>query len=248
MALISTNPFQVDAYIKASGGGGRKNMFAVFPSVSFGSHGQIIDILKRNGGAVNASPATAAVPTAASSLTGFVSGIQKVLQAGTEAMNVFQHAMLVETSSFPSQSVKPIDRKVRGRKANFGGNREWGDWKVKMLQTPGHTSRGYYEAWQDLFSDTESNLRPLAGLEYQKLYRDMLVLQLNTVGIPTTGQYIVGCFPTEIGAIDLDTSADDTLETCEITFSYQYAKRIPLADFGLGLLLDVAAVGGTMTY
>jgi hypothetical protein len=244
MATISANPFQVDTYIKVTGGGARKNLFAVIPDVTLGTHAQYIGALKTNGGTPGAAgPAAPGVGGLAAAAASFGATVARTL---TEGLNIFQHAMLVETTSFPGQTINVIKKKVRGRTANLFGSREWDEWSLKLVQTPSHSPRGYYEHWQNLFSDPDTNFRPLNGTSYTNLYRDMLVLQMNTLGIPTAGMYIVGALPTKVGPLEYDTSSDTELLTCDINFSYQYAQRIEYTAFGAAL--DVAGLTGTLAF
>jgi hypothetical protein len=68
---------------------------------------------------------------------------------------------------------------------------------------------------------------------------------MNTLGAPTAGMYIVGAFPSSVGALEFDTGAEE-ISTCEIKFAFQYATRIEHTAFGTAL--DVAAVAGMQTF
>ena len=237
--MPDNNPFAVDTFIKHVQGGARPYLFAVFPV----DGGNLTRIAASIGGLAAAATGGAGV------LAGALSVLDGVDIIGS-ALGGVDFMMLVKASAFPSSSISSTETKFRGRVANITGERTFGDWKVTMWNTPTHASRGYMENWHNKISGAASNLRPISS-DYNAIYKDFIVVQLSTLGIPTAAIRISGGWPSEIGEISLDNESSG-IETFDTTFKYQYWTRVDLntlTDTGVAPIVDtVARISNNLTF
>jgi hypothetical protein len=81
--------------------------------------------------------------------------------------------------------------------------------------------RSLFELWSNSLNSLESNVRGL-GLESENYQGELLVRQYSKDGVEIRSYRIVGAFPTDVSAIDLNWSSTNAVETFTATFAYDY--------------------------
>jgi hypothetical protein len=130
---------------------------------------------------------------------------------------------LAETSSLPADKVGEIEVPYMGRKSYYPGDREFDPWTVTVMNDENFIIRDAFERWMSALNSHVGNTRdPLAGVP-SGYTTDALVQQLAKLDLPPIKQYnMKSCFPTELGAIELDWGTNNTIEKFQVTFRYQW--------------------------
>ena len=70
------------------------------------------------------------------------------------------------------------------------------------------------------------NLRSPAALSAASYQADALITQFGKAGNVIKMYKMVGCFPTDVAAIDLDWALGDQIEEFGVTFAYQWWESL----------------------
>jgi len=144
---------------------------------------------------------------------------------------------LIRSTSLPSSSVSSIPVPYFGRKIKIAGDRDFEDWSVTVMNDEDFGLRNSFEAWLNLINTHVSN-RIGSGVSGPNgsapdIYKvDLIVQQFSKAG-PSNESGVIrqykfnGAFPTSVGAISLDWDSTNTVESFDVTFSYDYWE--PLA-------------------
>ena len=127
---------------------------------------------------------------------------------------------MCRAAQLPGSAVNSIPVNYFGRELKFSGNRVFSEWTVTIINDEDFKIRNTFELWMSSLNTHVSNLRSLVSpLSYQK---DAYVTQWGKVGTPIKEYKFVGMFPIDVSAIELDWSANDTIEEFAVTFAYQW--------------------------
>lgn len=134
-----------------------------------------------------------------------------------------------KATSLPGDSISSIGVNYFGREIKVAGNRSFPDWAITVIQDEDFDLRDAFERWMSGLNSHVANLRlpsMLASSEYQ---RDALVTQYGKAGDVIKQYKMVGCFPTDVSAIDLDWGSD-SIEEFQVTFAYQWWESPSTTD------------------
>jgi len=125
-------------------------------------------------------------------------------------------------SSIPASSVAPVEVPYFGRKIKLAGDRTFADWFVTVMNDEDFTVRDMFERWSGLMNTHETNLKTALGNTYKSA--DALVTQFGKQGRDQIlRQYqIIGMFPTDVSAMELDWDSTNQIQTFNVTFAYDY--------------------------
>jgi hypothetical protein len=127
---------------------------------------------------------------------------------------------MCRAAQLPGSTVNSIPVNYFGRELKFSGNRVFSEWTVTIINDEDFKIRNTFELWMSSLNTHVSNLRSLVSpLGYQK---DGYVTQWGKVGTPIKEYKFVGMFPIDVTPIELDWSANDTIEEFAVTFAYQW--------------------------
>lgn len=127
-------------------------------------------------------------------------------------------------SSFPSSNLGTIDLKFRGRTIHLPGDRRYDDsWSVTVLNDEDFQYRKGFEDWINVLNDPDANVRNLYG---QEMFKTWKVFQLDRSGNIIQGYEFVDAFPKTVSNIALNYETENSVETYNIDFAYQYHRRI----------------------
>ena len=128
----------------------------------------------------------------------------------------------VETTSFlckaaqlPASTVGVIPVPFRGRELKIAGDRTFAEWTPTIINDTDFNVRNAMERWMNGINEHSANTGLVNPVDYQA---DLLVDQLDKDGDVLKRYAFRGCFPTEVGAIDLSYETVNALEEFTVTF------------------------------
>lgn len=134
------------------------------------------------------------------------------------------------STSLPGDSISSIGLNYFGREIKVAGNRSFTDWSFTVINDEDFNLRNAFERWMSGINSHVSNLRTSALLSGGGGYQqDAFVTQYSKIGEIIKVYKLVGCFPTDVSAIDLDWGADN-IEEFAITFAYQWWESVETTD------------------
>ena len=187
------------------GGGARPNLFKINGGFPNNATGGLSGVLGAVGGAA-AGAAAGDVVGAANSLFGG-SGPGRNLE------------FLARGGQIPAASLGTITVPYRGRQLKLPGNRTFADWTITILNDNSFSVRNAFEEWSNLINSHDGNVGPASLGE---IFQTWQVEQLDQSGNTIKTYEFQGCWPVEVGAIDLSADANDTIEEYSVTIAYQF--------------------------
>jgi len=148
-------------------------------------------------------------------------------------------SFLIRSTSLPASTVSSIPVPYFGRTIKVAGDRTFEDWSITIMNDEDFDLRNSFEAWLNAINAHASNRAASPGADFYKV--DLIVQQYGKAG-PSNDSGVIrqyklnGAFPVSIGAISLDWDSTNTIESFDVTFSYDYWE--PLASEG-GTIYDV---------
>lgn len=141
---------------------------------------------------------------------------------------------LVRAAQLPAASVDPVEVPYFGRKIKIAGDRTFADWTVTVMNDEDFQLRSIFENWSNKINSMVGNQSSLKLQDYKttatvKQYGRNYFNGGPTVGaeaLPIREYTFSGIFPTTIDAIALDWDNTNTIETFDVTFSYDWWEPI----------------------
>ena len=126
---------------------------------------------------------------------------------------------LCQTSQVPAMTVGVIEVPYFGRKIKVAGDRTFAEWTTTAMIEESFDQRSAFEEWSRLINDGPSNVRDQFNEEYKT---DLQVLLYGKDGGVIRTYTLAGCWPTEVGTIELDWGTNDTIATYTVTWAFDY--------------------------
>jgi hypothetical protein len=138
---------------------------------------------------------------------------------GYAAGDVELTSFMVKAAQLPSSQVAPIPVPFRGRILNVAGDRTFEPWTVTVINDTNFVVRNALERWMNGINSHSTNLGLTNPIDYQT---DLLVDQLDKDETILKRYAFRGCFPTNVGPIELSYDTQNTIEefTCEFNLQY----------------------------
>jgi hypothetical protein len=128
-------------------------------------------------------------------------------------------SFMCKGASLPAATIAPIPVKFRGRELKLAGDRTFADWSITIMADGKHSVRSAFEIWMNGINAHDEN----TGLSNPNDYMsDMTIDQLNKQGEVVKSYIMRGCWPSELGAIDMSYESDGTISEFTVTITYQY--------------------------
>jgi len=142
---------------------------------------------------------------------------------------------LVKAAQLPASTLGLIELPWRGRKVKVPGDRTFAEWTITVLSDGHFDLRDKFEAWSSGINQHESNVpneesQPMQGENYM----DWQVFQLDRKGNKIKGYNFIGCWPSEVSAIDVNHETTDSLTEFTVTLQYTYWTSNTTDGQGLG--------------
>lgn len=153
-------------------------------------------------------------------------------------------------AQLPEDNIGVIPVNYFGREIKIPGNRTFPEWTVTVINDEDFLIRNSLEQWMSGINSHVRNLRNSnyvanAGERGKTYTCDATVTQFAKNGDPIKKYTFVGCWPTNVSAIDLDWGSNDQLEEFQITFAYQWWESVPYTDTsGTGAPASSISPGG----
>ena len=130
-------------------------------------------------------------------------------------------AFTCRAAELPEMTMSQIEIPYFGRKIKVAGERTFADWSITIMNDEDFIVRSMFEAWSNAMNRIVSNVRDI-GISREQYKADLEVIQYSKEGAAIRSYILVGAFPTQIGAIDLDWDSTNTVETFAVNFAYDY--------------------------
>lgn len=133
---------------------------------------------------------------------------------------------MCKTASLPGSTVNSVTANYFGRELKFAGNRTFADWSVTIINDEDFAIRKAFERWLGGLNSHLPNLRTPAGLAPVSYQVDATVTQFGKTGNELKKYKLIGVFPTDLAAIDLDWGSNDSIEEYSVSLSYQWWEDV----------------------
>lgn len=144
---------------------------------------------------------------------------------GIDNVSVNKFRFVCRSAQLPAFQVGSLDVPYFGRKIKVAGDRNFGDWAVAVMNDEDFAVRALFETWSNGMNRLVSNVRD-PSLSEEQYKTDLEVVQYSKDGIAIRSYKLVGAWPTDVGAIDLDWDQQNTIETFGVTFAYDYLEPV----------------------
>lgn len=133
---------------------------------------------------------------------------------------------MCQAAALPAATLSQIEVPYFGRKIKVAGERTFDNWTITVMNDEDFQVRSLFEVWSNSINSLESNIRQpdFIGENYKA---DLQVTQFSKDGSPIRAYTIVGAFPTEVSAIELNWNSTGTVETFTSTLAYDYWLPVP---------------------
>ena len=143
---------------------------------------------------------------------------------------------LIKAAQLPASTLGLIEVPYRGRKIKVPGDRTFAEWTITVLADGHMDLRDKFEAWSSSINQHESNVPNFEGqpLSDGDTYQDWQIFQLDRKGNKIKGYNFIGCWPSEISAVDVNHETTDSLTEFTVTLQYTYWTSNTTDGQGLG--------------
>ena len=128
-------------------------------------------------------------------------------------------AFLCKSSSLPGMAIPAIDIPFRGRQLKIAGDRAFDDWSITVINDTDFKLYRAFERWMNGINNMTDNEGIANPADYQV---DGFVDQLDRNETTLKSYTYRGLYPEALANIPLSYSANDAIETFDVTFRYQY--------------------------
>ena len=136
---------------------------------------------------------------------------------GVGIENTEETSFLVRTASLPGQTITEIPINFRGRQLFVAGDRTFETWSTTVFNDTDFRIRNGIERWMNGINDL-TNARGRSNVS--QYTADLVVQQLNRDNLVIKTYTLKKCWPTAIGAIELNMDTVSEIETFDITWRY----------------------------
>ena len=147
----------------------------------------------------------------------FPDKIRNILQVS--ARDVEQITFLCHSASLPASTVEDTAVYYRGRQLHFAGERSFAPWTVSVYVDTDFITRTAFEVWSQMvmhYARTEGTTAPA---DYQTHLR---VFQIDRDGRVLKSYKFFNAYPTSIGNIQLSYDTNNSIETFDVDFTYDW--------------------------
>ena len=133
-------------------------------------------------------------------------------------------SFLCKAAQIPASSLGTIEIPYRGRKIKIPGDRTFQDWSITIVSDANMQLRSAFEYWSAIFNSHTGNVTVNNFMESMPQWS---VTQLHRDGEPIRTYSFIGCYPSEIGAIDLSYENNDAIQEFPVTLNYSWWEASP---------------------
>ena len=133
-------------------------------------------------------------------------------------------SFLVKAAQIPASSLGTIEVPYRGRRIKLPGDRTFQDWSITVISDANMSLRSAFESWSSFFNQHIANITDNAFMQNMPTWS---VTQLLRNGDALRSYNFIGCFPSEVGAIDLSYENNDQIAEFPVTLNYSWWEAAP---------------------
>lgn len=130
-------------------------------------------------------------------------------------------SFMVEASQIPAATIGTIQVPYFGRQLKLAGDRTFAPWSVQVINDEDFLIRNAMEEWSNRINRLQANVRDINNYKSQAQ-----VTQYGKDGTEIRVYEFVGIFPIDVAAIDLAWAQNDSYESFQVTFEYDYWRVI----------------------
>lgn len=128
-------------------------------------------------------------------------------------------SFLCKTAALPVSEMALVTVPFRGRQLKIAGDRTFANWTVTIINDTDFNVRDAMERWMNGINGHTTNTGIVNPADYQS---DLIVDQLDRDETVLKSYTFRGCFPTNVGAIDLNYDTTGAIEEFPVEFQVQY--------------------------
>jgi hypothetical protein len=129
---------------------------------------------------------------------------------------------MARTAQLPGSTVGIVPLQYFGREVKLAGNRTFADWSITVINDEDFAVRKGFERWMNALNQHRQNRRNSSFASATSYTTDAFVRQYGKTGNKLKEYKFIGMFPNDLAPIDLDWSANDTIEEYSVTLAYQW--------------------------
>lgn len=129
---------------------------------------------------------------------------------------------MARTAQLPGSTVGIVPLQYFGREVKLAGNRTFADWTLTVINDEDFSVRKGFEKWMNALNTHAGNRRNSSFKSATSYTSDATVKQYGKTGDTLKEYKFIGMFPNDLAPIDLDWSANDTIEEYTVTLQYQF--------------------------
>jgi len=129
---------------------------------------------------------------------------------------------MARTAQLPGSTLGIVPLQYFGREVKLAGNRTFADWSITVINDEDFSVRKGFEKWMNALNQHRFNRRNSTFASATSYTSDAFVRQYGKTGNKIKEYRFVGMFPNDLAPIDLDWSANDSIEEYSITLAYQW--------------------------
>ena len=143
---------------------------------------------------------------------------------GTDNTNSELNRFFVRSDALPASQINPIRIPYRGRVLKYPGDRIFYPWTFRVLDENNAENRSIWNKFNDWSNGINNYTENTHNDNWEDFTTDWIINQTNADGGVIKTATLIGCWPTVIGPISLDSNAIDTLVEFTVTVEYQWAE------------------------
>lgn len=127
--------------------------------------------------------------------------------------------VLCMSSQVPAFTHGVIEVPYFGRKIKVAGDKTYAEWTTTLMIEESFIVRNAFEEWADALNDPTEGTRSGAFTDEQ--YKsDAEIIMYAKDGQPIRRYRLEGCWPVDVGTIELDWNTTDTIGTYSVTWAF----------------------------
>lgn len=135
------------------------------------------------------------------------------------------YAFLVKAAAIPASTLSSIELPSFGRKVRIPSTRTFEPWQITVIYgkssgTDGTDIRAKFEKWMEEIQGYEEHT--VAGTGLLDNWTISLQDPRDITSTPLIEVKMYGCFPTELGSVELNQESSDTLAEFTVSMQYTY--------------------------
>lgn len=131
-------------------------------------------------------------------------------------------SFMAKSAQLPGSTISSIPVYYFGRELKFAGNRSFANWTLTIVNDEDFIIRKAIEQWMNGINSHAGNVRASNLLSGTSYTTDGLVTQYSKSGSAIKTYRMVGMYPEDISAIDLNWESNNSIEEFSVTFAYQW--------------------------